>query len=457
MDDGATIVVSQPRGYTAERAYALEVVLGTLLGLRHVTEEARRDDVMLCVAGVPDIRLRVADVLFATPPEDWLTEAALPATPLARRRLEDGDSLPLLYHRRDPVEDPDPGENWLGVDVFGSVFFMLTRYEEIVRAERDIHGRFPAAASIAVRERFLDRPIVHDYAELLWARLHRLWPRLTRPHRRFRVRPSHDVDWPAMPARTLRATARTVAGDVVRRHDPVLAVDRVRWQVARRRGRLDPDPYDTFDELMGISEMAGVRSAFYFMAGVTDPAFDGGCSLEAPAMGRLLRRIHERGHEIGLHPSYGSAGRPEIVAREFAVLKAACLRLGIEQAGWGGRQHFLRWENPMTWQSWDDAGLDYDSTLTFADTAGFRTGACIEYPVFNLRTRRRLRLRERPLVAMEGALPGSGVAQRLRREDILVGLREQTRRVGGEFTLLWHNSSLLSRHDRDQYRRIMLP
>ena len=66
------------------------------------------------------------------------------------------------------------------VDVLGSAFFMLTCYEEVVRAERDEHERFPASASLAARSAFLDRPIVDEYADLLWAALSECWPRLRR-------------------------------------------------------------------------------------------------------------------------------------------------------------------------------------------------------------------------------------------------------------------------------------
>lgn len=30
----------------------------------------------------------------------------------------------------------------------------------------------------------------------------------------------------------------------------------------------------------------------------------------------LMRRIHERGHEIGLYPSYGTYQKPELIAQE---------------------------------------------------------------------------------------------------------------------------------------------
>ena len=79
----------------------------------------------------------------------------------------------------------------LRVDVFGSAFFMLTRYEELARRParplRPLPGgerRWPR------RQGFLGTPIVDAYVELLWAALRRVWPRLRR--RRPRVRGAAD-------------------------------------------------------------------------------------------------------------------------------------------------------------------------------------------------------------------------------------------------------------------------
>jgi hypothetical protein len=63
--------------------------------------------------------------------------------------------------------------------------------------------------------------------------------------------------------------------------------------------------------------------------------------------------------------------------------------------------HYLRWEQPTTLQAWADAGMDYDSTLGYADYPGFRCGTCFEYPAFDPSLQRKLSLRIRPLVAME--------------------------------------------------------
>src|SRR5205823_13740837 len=127
-------------------------------------------------------------------------------------------------------------------------------YEEAVRSQRDEHDRFPAAASIAEREGFLDRPLVNEYAESLWSLLRARWPRLERRARGFRVLPSHDVDIPFCAG---GRSVRNAAGDVVRRRDPALALRRL-------AGR--HDECGTFDFLMDASERHGVRSAFFFIA-----------------------------------------------------------------------------------------------------------------------------------------------------------------------------------------------
>jgi hypothetical protein len=457
-----TLVVEHPPGREAERAYAIGVVLREFLGLDYVATPGERADVRISRADGTPGALRVSDVLFAVDERDWLQAKSLPSPPLpqldmAGLRVDPrltASSLPVLFGAA-PAGDGEwltrhPEGLSLAVDVFGSALFMLARYEELVVTERDPHGRFPAAASIGAREGFLERPIVDEYVELLWSALKALWPRLERPRREFRLLPSHDVDWPREPHRRPAAFMRTLAGDLLRRRDPLLALDRAR--AVRGDAR---DLYDTFGFLMDQSEAAGVRSAFYFQAGSTNSNLDGGYELEDPWLSTLIGRIHERGHEVGLHPTYETFKSAAAIGQEFGALRQACARIGVEQSRWGGRQHFLRWENPVTWRAWEEAGLDYDSTLGFAEQAGFRAGTCREYPTFDLLGRRALSLRERPLVVMEASLFDYA---RLSRDDAratVERLRERCQLLSGDFTLLWHNSRLQSQRDRRLYRSLV--
>lgn len=441
--------------------------MGTILGLEYRAEPSTATATEIRVDGPDDgRRLTVAEGLFALPEELWLTVASLPHGPLPRWQVQEdlpgavttsGD-LPVLFGTANEGAwlHHDEGGAWLGVDVFGTALFMVSRYEELVVEERDVYGRFPASASLAAREGFLDRPIVDELAEMLWACLRRLWPRLQRRPKQPRLLVSHDVDWPRSPRDGLLTILRSTLGRALRaRHDEAAA--QLMAFAARVTGRHELDPYDTFDWLMDVSEELGLRSAFYFIAGRTAGRVDGEYDLDDPWVRRLLRRVAERGHEIGLHPSFESYRDSAQVRREFERLLHVARQLGIRQNEWGGRQHFLRWEAPTTWRAWAEAGLTYDSSLGFADRVGFRSGTCHEHQVFDLRWRRPLPLRERPLVVMEATLLdrkymglGHEEAVQMTKE-----LRATCERFGGDFTLLWHNSTLLTEVDRRAYQAII--
>src|SRR4029078_9284943 len=103
------------------------------------------------------------------------------------------------------------------------------------------------------------------------------------------------------------------------------------------------------------------------------------------------------GHEIGFHAVDLDPGRTLRGCRE---LREAAQRAGVDKPVWGGVQHYLRWQNPLTWATWEQAGLDYDATLAYADEIGFRTGTCHEYRAYDLLDRRPSPRTEPPVPGM---------------------------------------------------------
>jgi hypothetical protein len=451
------LLVSHRDAYAAERAWIYGVVLAGFLGLEWQAECKATGPIEITLAGSPGRKLVIADELFGTPEPAWLTLESLPRRPLARLDLRatplsgsvtTEPELPVVYGVSPFAEDHGRDELAIGIDLFGSIFFQLSRYEEIARPERDEHGRFPASALLAVQEGFIERPLVNEYVELLRAALQRLWPSLTTTRRSFRQLLSHDVDWPTHTPLSIMGAVKAMGGDLVRRQDPSLIPTRIATLKAQRRRRPAEDPYNTFDLIMDESERHNLRSAFYFMAGGTDPRFDSGYSLDDEWIQTLLRQVHERGHEIGFHPSYGTFRNVQALRTEFDRLRSTCESLGIDQDEWGGRQHFLRWENPTTWRDWAQVGLAYDSSLGLGYQPGFRCGTCYEYPAFDLRRRQPLGVRERPLIVMEMAVIDNGWRGGAAAIATIDRLRERCRLFGGDFTLLWHNSRLASRREQ---------
>ena len=451
-----TIVIHHPPDHAAERAYILDVMFGAFLGLEFTTVPEVRDDVKI---SFPDAgaELRVADVLFRTSEMEWLQPQSLPVLPLAQWQLPENivesmnvelDSVPVLFGRhtesgafiarRDSTID-------LGLDIFGSAFFMLTRYEEACSPDLDEHDRFPARVSLAEQAGFIERPIVNEYLEILWACLRVLQPGLVRKRQEYQLVVSHDVDRIFDTRNKSWATvAKNAIGDVTKRGDVALATKRIYSKAVSARGDYGSEPSNTFDFIMDCSEQHNIRSAFYFIAHQSAEGLDGDYAIDMPWVRGLLRRIHTRGHELGLHASYNSYNDPVQIGTELSKLQAIALEENVCQDVWGGRQHYLRWAACTTWQAWEDAGLAYDSTLAFPEAAGFRSGTCFEYPAFNLGSRSTLQLRERPLIVMEASLFSENYMNLSAGDavDKISHLSATCRDFGGQFTILWHNDNL---------------
>lgn len=347
----------------------------------------------------------------------------------------------------------------IGYDLLALAAWMMTRKEEVGYTMTDSHDRFPASASHAFRYGYLHRPIVDEWFFILSQVIRATWPELVLRRRDFRCLISHDVDRPSRTAFVpFGRFLGSMASDLVRRRDLAAFVKSpiTRWGA---RDRLHPaDPVNTFSWLMSVSERHDLKSAFYFICGRTDPDKDAHYEPEHPAIRGLMREIHARGHEIGLHPSYGTYRDPSRLAAEAERLKRICAEERIEQPAWGGRMHFLRWSHPMTLRAWADAGMTYDSTLGYAEMPGFRCGTCHEFPGFDPERMEILDIRVRPLIAMEASFLSKkylGVTSDEAVVDAVKSLSDACKAVGGDFTILWHNSELWSPGLKRLYQNVL--
>jgi peptidoglycan/xylan/chitin deacetylase (PgdA/CDA1 family) len=466
------LTIQIPSNFLAERTYILSVLLDEFLGLDYTIQITTRNESSQWVLTDGIRTITLSDCLFSNTQGEWLTTKSLPQQPLkiwnlTRLNLPTltiDSCLPIIYG-----QDPDQTDFFqirdnqinLGIDIFGSSFFMLTRYEEVVKSDRDRFDRFPATASLAYQEYFLDRPIVNEYLEVLWSCINYLWPNLQRRDHQFKMCLSHDVDEPFRFALTgLGRLAQRCAGDIrYRKSLTALGASIKSYAEVKFLQQPERDPSNTFDLIMDLSEANNIRSAFYFITDHSAGKIDGVYTMDHPLIRQLLRKIHDRGHEIGLHTSYNTYLDTTQTVKEFTFLKQACEEEGIIQDRWGGRQHYLRWSASKTFRNWDNAGLDYDSTLSYADQIGFRCGTCYEYSAFDLSSAQPLKLKERPLCIMEASvirhaymglsLTDGSALQAMKR------IKERCRLFNGIFTLLWHNTGFTSLLEKSLYQEIL--
>ncbi len=187
---------------------------------------------------------------------------------------------------------------------------------------------------------------------------------------------------------------------------------------------------------MTISEKLGVKSHFYFMSTDTKQEFDSGYYLNRRMFFSRIREIKKRGHEIGFHPGYYTFNDPERWRSEKRVLEEATQQEIVE-----GRQHFLRMDVTKTLPIWEENNMKIDSTLGYTDKEGFRCGTGDMFPVFDLIEKEQLRLKERPLIIMDGTLMQYREYSLEQAADTIQYYISVGKKYNSGITLLFHNSS----------------
>jgi hypothetical protein len=311
---------------------------------------------------------------------------------------------------------------------------MLTRWEEYVWREQgrvDQYGRFPGPASLAVKHDFINRPVVQEWAAFIFdGMVVAGWPKNQRKQRWFSTVLSCDVDHPRL-WWSKKEMLRTLGGAFFRKN--TVRELQYWWTNGVNAPK---DPYDTFDEMMAWGEQKGVPVQFNFLS-ERPRHFDAWYPLKHPEIIKLIRQIAERGHTVGFHPSREAATDPVRFGREIAALREVSPVPVVT-----GRQHYLCFEAPATWQLWEKHQLQMDSTLGYPEIPGFRCGICVDFPVFDFLERKTLTLREQPLLAMDVTFARYLGCTPEETHNRLAAIKAQVQRFDGQFTLLWHNSSL---------------
>jgi hypothetical protein len=313
-------------------------------------------------------------------------------------------------------------------DLLATIVLVLSRYEELAVTRRDAHGRFEAASSMAVRDGYLDRPIVDEYGLALESVICALIPGWKPRPRRLRVKLSHDVDEIGIPF-----SPKLVAVQFVARRSFMSGLRDLAAGVAP----VMPGSLRQVIELCTLAEKHGLHSALYWKAS-GHSAYDSGYSLADPRVAKVIAWAREQNLEMGVHPGYDTLLAPEKLGEEVALCRRA-----LQQQVIGGRQHYLRW-SPETWLHWEQCGLAYDSTVGYADRVGFRAGTCVPYFPWLWTENRRAALLEIPLIMMDRTITSSSYMGLTPDESLstLKTLMHRCQAVGGVVALLWHNNCL---------------
>lgn len=424
------IVITIPSVNIPEVAYTFHCLLSVFLGLRYeiVIDDEACDYTITCNFQT----LQIANFFFKDDRVQQLYQHDnLPsAVNFSDIELENIQFSQVIFFGNSSWSKQESGFKW-GNDIVAASFYMLTRWEETVIENKDEHNRFLAIDSLAYKNNFLHRPIVNEYVEILYHTLKSFGLDQTRKVRKYTTLATHDVDRPFLWDSTLGKIRSIGASLLIRRNKEEI-------KLRAQNIVTGTDPFDTFDLLMDMSESIGEKAHFFFMAG-GETEFDNFYQLGEQAVIDLIKRIKERNHCIGIHPSYNTYNNNEMLSSEIDALKMAT---GMEVTA--SRQHYLRFDTSSTWNNLEDADVRWDSTMGYPDEAGFRSGVCYTYPLYDIYNRKQLNLLEKPLIVMDATLLRYEKLQIEQALSRVENLQKEVHRYQGEFVFLWHNSSFNS-------------
>ncbi len=427
------IKVNIPKGQAKERRYIINVLLSEFLGIDYeISESNKSEDITFQLENNKKIIFK--DYFFS---KLSTKNYSVDLIPQKIEHLESNKycsikNIPIVYGKN-MIEDDNPNTIICHVDIFSSAFFMLTRWEESVLKNKDIHARVLAKDHLSVKFNFFHRPIVNEYLELLWGLLKAQQINQEKKERDYQLYLTHDVDYPLKWVH-LGRSIKTLLADLLKRRDLSLFYKNFKCYLSSKLN-VKNDPYNNFKQLIDAANSAGVKSYFFFLNG-GQSQYDSRHSMNTSFMKSLYDLIHSNNHYIGIHPSYMTQDNYDLLKKEVVGLKK--LTPSFHPFG---RQHFLRFKVPTTWQNWHDCQLSWSSTMGFSDRIGFRSGVCYAHSTFNIQTRKMLSVKERPLIAMDVSM---GVWQNFNNLDTVLNEYSQlvttVKKYKGDFVFLWHNS-----------------
>ncbi|MBB6453298.1 hypothetical protein HNQ94_001746 [Salirhabdus euzebyi] len=438
-----------PNNFQQEREYIVDILLGEFLGIHYEKYFHDQQDYEIVLSNEKKITVKDHFFSLVKSEKGYLQKSMIPKCVLfSKNNFTPEKDIPIIYGTSQM--DIEEEKIVCGIDIFASSFFMVTRWEEYVKSDLDSYNRFPATSSLAYQHNFLDRPVVNEYVEMLWYMMKFLGEEQKRRERSFSIVLTHDVDHVRLWS-NWKDVARTMLGDLILRKN--LSLFFSRWkQYFDIKNNLQKDPYDTFDELMDYSELLGIPSRFYLMNGGLT-SYDNHYRIDDPDVQNMIQKIKDRGHIIGFHPSFNSYRNSKQWQNEKRQLEEL-LKVEVKE----GRQHYLRFHVPETWRIWEQNGMEMDMTLGYPEREGFRCGCCYAFSVFDVVTRKKLNLKESPLIIMETTFEYTDEIEPEIMWRRINQLKEKVQKYKGNFVLLWHNSNLnhgLWRQVKDVYFRIL--
>jgi len=324
-----------------------------------------------------------------------------------------------------------PSAGDLPFDIFSAAFYLLTRYEEYLPHEKDVHGRYAHTNSLAWREGFLDIPLVNYWLQDLRLAIAHKYPGCVFRYPVFKFIPTYDID---MAWSFLHKGWRRTAGGVIK------ALLGGRWRELKDRAAVlsgrKADPFDAYEWLDSLHLYCRLKPYYFFLVAARNKGVDRNILPSAGGLQQLVQ-YHGAGYRIGIHPSWQSGDDPRLLREEIEWLEVMAA-----QPITRSRQHYVRFTLPGTFHRLLEQGIEQEFSMGYGTINGFRASTAASFYWYDLENEERTPLRIFPFCFMDANTyyeQGYTPAQAMHE---LMHYYRHIRKVNGLMVTIWHNNFL---------------
>ena len=337
-------------------------------------------------------------------------------------------------------------DSFLGFDLFALCFYFISRYEEytFVSSGDDHLDRFSYSDSFIHSKVSPTKPLVDIWIWKFWSKLKAHFPEIninSSPQVNFLSTIDIDRAW----AFAHRGLIDLVGGSVK---------DLIKLDFTGLKNRInanihpDNDPFFTFDYLRQVHIKNNVKPLFFILSASVRDTIDENVSLQHPAMIKLITALCEE-FDVGLHPSIQSHTHIDILTAEKSALERLTGR-PISKS----RQHYLKLNFPQTYRNLISVGMRDDFSMGYHDKVGFRAGTAHLYHWYDIEYDKITPLMIHPVTLMDMSLKKYQSSNPASAFDTAKDLIDQIKSTGGQFQLLWHNSSFYNSNGWEGWKEL---
>lgn len=310
-------------------------------------------------------------------------------------------------------------------DIFSSVFYLLSRYEEYLPYEPDEYKRFPHVQSLAFKNNFLNLPLIDLWIMELKSILLRKNNSFIFAKQQVEFLPTYDID--IAYSYKGKGLERNVGGALkdLANGNVNLVKQRVSTLFFNQR-----DPYDSYQWLDEIHQKYKLQPIYFFLLS-SGGEMDKNLSVDTDEMKTLLASVSQK-YDVGIHPSWQSHD-------DIIILDAEINKLNSTSKS---RQHYIRFTLPETYRNLINVGISEDYSMGYGSINGFRASTSRDFYWFDLLANSISSLRLYPFCFMEC---NSFFEQKMNPSEALDELNsyfEAVKKVDGRMISIWHNFSL---------------